>query len=109
MQELKRCPSDARLDSLMAKVIHPGVINTNLWRYAVGKERLAKIKDGRGMGLLALDATRLFAKTPEEGPSMQGHLAATSNNVVKGAFYKEMKEKGDLPLFTKDDKKAREL
>jgi hypothetical protein len=64
------------------------------------------MKDGRGLGLLALGAMRLFAKTLEKGESMQGYLAAMSNNVVKGVFYKEMKKKGDLLWFTKDDTMA---
>ncbi|KAL3805003.1 hypothetical protein ACHAW5_007978, partial [Stephanodiscus triporus] len=38
-----------------------------------------------GLGSLALGATRLFAKTPEEGASTQVYLAATSDAVVKGA------------------------
>jgi hypothetical protein len=67
------------------------------------------MKDGRDLGLLALGAMRLFAKTLEEGALMQGYLAAMSDNVVKGAFYKEMKEKRDLPWFTKDDTEARVL
>jgi hypothetical protein len=99
--------SDARLDWLTATMLHPG--NTNLWRYIVGEERLAKMKDGRGLGSLALGTTQLFSKTPEERASTQGYLAATSNNVIKGAFYEEMKEKGDLLWFTKDDAKARAL
>jgi hypothetical protein len=37
----------------------------------------------------------LLAKMPEEGASMQGYLTTTSDDVVKGAFYKEMKEKWD--------------
>ncbi len=60
------------------------------------------MKDGRGLGLLALGATWLLAKMPEEGALTQGYLAAMSNDVIKGAFCVEMKEKGDLPWFTKD-------
>ena len=44
------------------------------------------MKDGRDrLGSLALGATHLFAKTPEEGASTQVYLAATSDAVVKGA------------------------
>jgi hypothetical protein len=53
-----------------AMAFHPGVVNTNLWQYVVGEERLGEMKDGRGLGSLALGATQLFAKTPEEGALM---------------------------------------
>ncbi len=58
-----------------------------------------------------MGTTRLFAKMPEEGASLQGCLASMSNNVVKGAgaFYEEIKEKGNLPWFIKNDIKARAL
>jgi hypothetical protein len=108
-QEMKRHTSDARLDWHTATMLHLGIVNTNLWWYVVQKERLAKMKDDRGLGPLALGGTRLFAKTPEEGASRQGYLATTSNDVVKGAFYKEMKEKEDLPWFTKDNTKVKAL
>jgi hypothetical protein len=108
-QEVKHCAFDARLKWHTATWLLPGVVDTNLWRYVIGEERLAKIKDGRGLGLLALGAMRLFAKTPEGGAFMQGYVAPTSNSVIKGAFYKEMKEKGDFLWFTKDDTKARAL
>ncbi len=108
-QEVKHRASNARLDWHMAMTLHLGVVDTNLWRYIVGGERLAKMKDGQGLGSLALGATRLFAKMPEEGASTQGYLAARSDDVVKGAIYEEMKEKGDLLWFTKDNTKARAL
>ena len=109
--ELQRRASDAGLDWLTATTLHPGVVDTDLWRYVVGEGRLAKMKDGRdGMvGSLALGATRLFAKTPEEGASTQVYLAATTDDVAKGAFYEEMKEKADLPWFATDGAKARAL
>ncbi len=91
-QEVKHRASNARLDWHTATMLHLGVINTNLCRYNVGEERLAKMKDSRGLGLLAFGARRLFAKSPEEGVLMQGYLAATGDNVLKGAFYEKMKE-----------------
>ncbi len=108
-QELKHCASGSRLQWLTGTTLYLGVADTNLWHYIVKEERLAKMKNGGGLGLLALGVTLLFAKMPEEGVSMQGYLAAMSNDVVKGAFYKEMMEKGDLPWFTKDNTKARAL
>ena len=110
-RELQRRASDAGLDWLTAATLHPGVVDTDLWRYVVGEERLAKMKDGRDgfAGSLALGATRLFAKTPEEGASTQVYLAATTDDVAKGAFYEEMKEKEDLPWFAVDGAKARAL
>ncbi len=60
--------------------------------------------------MLTLGATWLFAKMLEEGASTQGYLAAMSDNVIKGAIYKEMmKEKENLPWFTKDNTKVRVL
>jgi hypothetical protein len=94
MQEMKRCASSARLDWHTATTLHPGVIDTDLWRYVVRVERLAKMKDGWGLGLLALSAMQMVAKMLEEGALMQGYLAVMSNDVVKGAFYEEMKERG---------------
>ncbi len=108
-QEVKPRASGARLNWHTAITLHPGIVDTNLWRCVVVEERLQTMKDGRDLGLLALGAMRLFAKTLEEGALMQGYLAAMSDNVVKGAFYKEMKEKRDLPWFTKDDTEARVL
>jgi hypothetical protein len=109
MQELKCCVSNARLKWHTATALHPGVVNTDHWWYVFGEERLAKMKDGWSLGLLALGVMRLFAKTPEGGASTQGYLAATNIDVIKGAFYKEMKNKGDLPWFTYDNTKARAL
>ncbi len=99
----------ARLNFLTATTLRLGVVDNNLWRYVVGEEWLEIMKDGWSLGLLALDAMWLFAKTPEEGVLTQEYLATMSNNVIKGAIHKEMKEKGDLPWFTKDNTKARVL
>jgi hypothetical protein len=109
IQELKPHASNARLDWYTAMILCLGIVDTDLWRYVVREERLVKMKDGQGLGLLALGAMWLFTKMLEEGASMQGYLATTSEDVVKGAFYKEMKEKGDLPWFTNDGTKARAL
>jgi hypothetical protein len=70
-QKLKHHASNARLNWLTATTLHPGLINSNLWRYVEGEERLAKMKNGQGLWLLALGATLLFAKRPEEGALMQ--------------------------------------
>jgi hypothetical protein len=87
MFTVKRRASNARLDWHTAMTLHLGVVDTHLCWYVVGEERLVKMKYGQGLGSLALGAMRLFTKTPEEGASTQGCLAATSDNVVKGAFY----------------------
>lgn len=109
-RELQRRSNDANLDWLTAITLHPGVVNTDLWRYIVGEERLRKMKEGGGFGQLALGATRLIAKTPEEGASTQVFLAATSDDdIVKGAFYDEMKVNTNLPWFARDDVKGRAL
>jgi NAD(P)-dependent dehydrogenase (short-subunit alcohol dehydrogenase family) len=109
-RELQRRADDADLDWLSATTLHPGVVNTDLWRYIVGEERLSKMKEGRGLGRLAMGVTRLIAKTPEEGASTQVFLAATSDDdIVKGAFYDEMKVNTNLPSFAKDVATARAL
>ncbi len=66
-QELKCHTSNARLDWYTVTMLHLSVVDTNLWQYIVREERLAKMKDGWGLGSLALCATLLFAKMPEEG------------------------------------------
>lgn len=109
--ELQSRASEAGLDWLTAASLHPGVVNTDLWRYIVGEERLADIKerqDELSLESLALRATSLFTKSPEEGASTQVFLAA-SDDVIKGAYYEEMKEKKGLPPFAKDAEKARSL
>jgi hypothetical protein len=98
-----------RLNWYTATTLYRGVVNTKLWWYFVREERLAKLKYCRGLWSLALGATWLFAKMLEERVSTQGYLAATSNNVIKGVLYKEMKEKGGIPWFNKGDTKARAL
>lgn len=68
------------------------------------------MKEGGGLGKLAMRATRLIAKTPEEGASTQVFLAATGDDdIIKGAFYDEMKVNANLPSFAKDDAKAKSL
>jgi NAD(P)-dependent dehydrogenase (short-subunit alcohol dehydrogenase family) len=109
-RELQRRADESNLDWLTATTLHPGVVNTDLWRYIVGEERLARMKEGGGLGRLAMGATRLVAKTPEEGASTQVFLAATGDDdIVKGAFYDEMKVNANLPSFARDDAKATAL
>ena len=109
-KELQRKADEAGLDWLTAVTLHPGVVNTDLWRYIVGEEKLAKIKEQDTVSLesLALSATSLFTKTPEQGASTQVFLAS-NDDLVKGAFYDEMKEKTNLPAFAKDEAKAKAL
>ena len=109
-KELQRKADEAGLDWFTAVTLHPGVVNTDLWRYIVGEEKLAKIKEQDTVSLesLALSATSLFTKTPEQGASTQVFLAS-NDDLVKGAFYDEMKEKTNLPAFAKDEAKAKAL
>jgi len=108
--ELQKKANDAGLDWLTSVSLHPGVVNTDLWRYIVGEERLANIKsqDTPSLEALALSATSLFTLSPEQGANTQIYLAAT-DDLVKGAFYEEMKEKTNMPSFAKDEAKANEL
>mmetsp|Transcript_2510 Transcript_2510/g.5330 ORF Transcript_2510/g.5330 Transcript_2510/m.5330 type:complete len:462 (-) Transcript_2510:35-1420(-) len=109
-RELQRKASSTGNDWLTTVALHPGVVNTDLWRYIVGEDKLKEIKtqDNVSIESLALSATSLFTKTPEEGASTQIFLAV-NDNLVKGAFYEEMKEKTNLPKFAKDEDKAKAL
>ena len=112
-KELQRKADAANQDWLTTVALHPGVVNTDLWRYIIGEERLDEIKnkdDGTfSIESLALSATSLFTKTPEQGASTQVFLAAADDDLVKGAFYDDMKEKTNLPSFSKDAEKAQDL
>ena len=109
-RELQRRANTEGLDWLTAVSLHPGVVNTDLWRYIVGEERLKEVKskDALSIESLALSATSLLTKTPEQGASTQVYLAA-DDDLVKGAFYEEMKEKTYLPKFAKEEDKAKTL
>jgi len=104
-QELQRRASAEGQDWLTTAALHPGVVNTDLWRYLVGEEKMDQFKS---LQSLAKSATSLFTKTPEEGASTQIFLAA-SDNIAKGAFYEDMKEKKNLPAFSEDADKAKAL
>ncbi|KAL9181956.1 hypothetical protein ACHAXT_012299 [Thalassiosira profunda] len=108
--ELQKRADNAGLDWLTTVALHPGVVNTDLWRYIVGEERLAELKEEEGfsLGSLALTATSLFTKTPEMGANTQVFLAA-EDDIVKGAFYEERKEKTRMPPYAKDEEKAKAL
>jgi hypothetical protein len=71
--------------------------------------KVGKDKRWPGFGVAGLGHNAAVCQDAGGGVSMQGYLAAMSDDVVKGAFYEEMKEKGDLLWFTKDDTKARAL
>jgi NAD(P)-dependent dehydrogenase (short-subunit alcohol dehydrogenase family) len=113
-RELQSRATTAKLDWLTAITLHPGVVNTDLWRYIIGEERFDDIKNNNNplfelVAPLLKDVTQLFTKTPEQGASTQIYLAATdNNNIVKGAYYDEMKVQS-LPSFATDDEKARLL
>ena len=107
--ELQRRADGAGQSWLTAAALHPGVVNTDLWRYIVGEERLAELKsEGNVLGSIAMGATSLFALSPEQGASTQVFLAA-EEDIVKGAYYDDMKVKSNMPAFAKDEGKARAL
>ena len=88
-------------------------MNTDLWRYIVGEDKLQEIKENDSsfsIESLALTASSAFTKTPEQGANTQVFLAAGADGkpLVKGAFYDEMKVK-ELPAFMKDEDKAKTL
>ena len=108
--EFQRKATNLGLDWLTTVALHPGVVNTDLWRYIVGEDKLAEIRtqDTVSIESLALSATSLFTKSPEQGASTQIFLAAT-DDLVKGAYYEDMKEKTNMPSFAKDEAKASAL
>lgn len=112
-RELQKRADDAGLEWLTAATLHPGVVNTDLWRYIVGEDRLKEMKEKSDDGAfslesLALSASSFFTLTPEQGASTQIFLAA-AEDISKGAFYEDMMEKEKLPDFVTDEGKARGL
>ena len=111
-QELQRKAEAADDKWLTTVSLHPGVVNTDLWRYILGEEKWVDMKNKGSSGIesLALNAASLFTKTIPEGASTQIFLAAAANgSLVKGAFYDDMKVKKNLPKFAKDEAKAKAL
>ena len=109
--ELQKRADAAGLDWLTTVSLHPGAVNTDLWRY-VGEDKLQEIKENDSsfsIESFALTASSAFTKTPEQGANTQVFLAAGADGkLVKGAFYDEMKVK-ELPAFMKDEDKAKTL
>ena len=110
--ELQKRADAAGLDWLTTVSLHPGAVNTDLWRYIVGEDKLQEIKENNSsfsIESLALTASSAFTKTPEQGANTQVFLAAgAEGKLVKGAFYDEMKVK-ELPAFMEDEDKAKTL
>lgn len=110
--ELQKRADAAGLDWLTTVSLHPGAVNTDLWRYIVGEDKLREIKENDSsfsIESLALTASSALTKTPEQGANTQVFLAAGADGkLVKGAFYDEMKVK-ELPAFMKDEDKAKTL
>ncbi|KAK1737997.1 retinol dehydrogenase-related protein [Skeletonema marinoi] len=109
--ELQKKADAAGLNWLTAVSLHPGVVNTDLWRYIVGEDKFQEMKETDSLSIesLALSATSLFTKTPEQGANNQVFLAAGADGkLVKGAYYDDMKLKDKLG-FMKDEDKAASL
>ena len=109
--ELQKKADAAGLNWLTAVSLHPGVVNTDLWRYIVGEDKFQEMKETDSLSIesLALSATSLFTKTPEQGANNQVFLAAGADGkLVKGAYYDDMKLKDKLG-FMKDEGKAASL
>jgi hypothetical protein len=96
---------------LTAVTLHPGAVSTDLGRYLIGDDKWNELKTKGPSPLesFALNAVSLFTKTVPEGASTQVFLAAgAKGNLVKGAFYEDLKVVS-LPPFAKDEVKAKEL
>ncbi len=109
--ELQKKADAAGLDWLTTVSLHPGVVNTDLWRYIVGEDKFQEMKESDSFSIesVALSATSLFTKSPEQGANNQVFLAAGADGkLVKGAYYDDMKVKDKLG-FMKDEDKAASL
>jgi len=92
--------------------LHPGVVNTDLWRYIVGEEKLTEMKSNGSNSIesIAMNVASLFTKTSAEGASTQVFLASeNASNLSKGAFYEEMKENRNILRYANDESKAKQL
>lgn len=114
-KELQRKADNAGQDWLTSVTLHPGVVSTDLWRNIVGEERFNDIKGSIPSGVESIVSNiaslNPFTKTVAEGASTQVFLASTVNStdLVKGAFYDDMKVKENLPKFALDEEKAEAL
>ncbi|KAL7466069.1 hypothetical protein ACHAXS_006367 [Conticribra weissflogii] len=111
-KELQRRADAAGETWLTTVTLHPGVVNTDLWRYIVGEEKLneMKSKGSNSIESIAMNAASLFTKTSAEGASTQVFLASEdASNLSKGAFYEEMKENRNIPRYANDEAKAKQL
>jgi len=109
--ELQKRANDAGLEWLTSVSLHPGVVNTDLWRYLVGEERLEAMKssdNSMSVESFVANLTSLFTLTPEQGANTQIYLCA-EEGLTKGAFYEDMKRKKNVPPYARDLGKARAL
>eukprot|EP00986_Skeletonema_menzelii_P001434 scaffold379_cov145-Skeletonema_menzelii.AAC.5 len=107
--ELQKRADEAAVDWLTTVSLHPGVVNTDLWRYIVGEDKFQEIQESDSFSIesLALSASALFTKTPEQGANNQVFLAAGADGkLVKGAYYDDMKVKDKLGFMNDEDKAA---
>mmetsp|Transcript_2704 Transcript_2704/g.5459 ORF Transcript_2704/g.5459 Transcript_2704/m.5459 type:complete len:392 (-) Transcript_2704:45-1220(-) len=111
-KELQRRADAAGETWLTTVTLHPGVVNTDLWRYIVGEEKLTEMKSNGSNSIesIAMNVASLFTKTSAEGASTQVFLASeNASNLSKGAFYEEMKENRNIPMYANDESKAKQL
>mmetsp|Transcript_21132 Transcript_21132/g.44384 ORF Transcript_21132/g.44384 Transcript_21132/m.44384 type:complete len:429 (-) Transcript_21132:80-1366(-) len=111
-KELQRRADAAGETWLTTVTLHPGVVNTDLWRYIVGEEKLTEMKSNGSNSIesIAMNVASLFTKTSAEGASTQVFLASeNASNLSKGAFYEEMKENRNILRYANDESKAKQL
>jgi len=111
-KELQRRADAAGETWLTTVTLHPGVVNTDLWRYIVGEEKLTEMKSNGSNSIesIAMNVASLFTKTSAEGASTQVFLASENDsNLSRGAFYEEMKENRNIPMYANDESKAKQL
>lgn len=111
-KELQRRADAAGETWLTTVTLHPGVVNTDLWRYIVGEDKLTEMKSSGSNSIesIAMNIASLFTKNSAEGASTQVFLASEdASNLSKGAFYEEMKENRNIPRYANDESKAKQL
>jgi NAD(P)-dependent dehydrogenase (short-subunit alcohol dehydrogenase family) len=106
-QELQRRAEAADFPGVMAVVLHPGVVGTDIWRNSpIGLNQ----KDSSSMSI----PSRIFyssTKTTEQGANTQVWLAAGEGDDgdVKGQFFDEDQKVAKLIEYATDEEKAKGL
>jgi len=103
-QELQKRADAAGQTWLTVATLHPGGVNTNLWRNLIGEEKWKDLQDDGSSALesFLLRAASSFSLTTAEGASTQIFLASGGDGNIKKAGYYDNLSIKDLPQFATD-------